>query len=172
MTKARNKFSSLSVSTDKTPPHYYNAGCPSSVLSFFYHILSRNPPRPVKAHELENSSICCEVVGNSSLKELIIVSCQLVLKVFTRSCVYLHFLSACVTRQPNPTLSAIWEGLRQWKVPMTPSGIDPATFWFVAQCLNHCATVCPSVLWYPNKFWRGDTPRITVANVPSKLVFY
>jgi hypothetical protein len=26
---------------------------------------------------------------------------------------------------------------------MTPSGIDPATFWFVAQCLNHCATAYP-----------------------------
>jgi hypothetical protein len=23
---------------------------------------------------------------------------------------------------------------------MTPSGIEPATFWFVAQYLNHCAT--------------------------------
>jgi hypothetical protein len=22
-------------------------------------------------------------------------------------------------------------------------GIEPATFWFVAQCLNHCATACP-----------------------------
>jgi hypothetical protein len=29
------------------------------------------------------------------------------------------------------------------KNPMTPSGIDPATFHFVAQCLNHCATACP-----------------------------
>jgi len=38
----------------------------------------------------------------------------------------------------------VWsEGVCQWKIPMTPSGIKPATFWFVVQHLNHCATAVP-----------------------------
>jgi len=32
------------------------------------------------------------------------------------------------------------------KNPMTPAGIEPATFRFVAQHLNHCATAVPQVL--------------------------
>ena len=35
--------------------------------------------------------------------------------------------------------SAIGRILCQWKIPMTP-GIEPATFRFVPQHLNHCAT--------------------------------
>jgi len=32
------------------------------------------------------------------------------------------------------------------KIPMTPAGIEPATFPFVAQHLNHWATAVPYVM--------------------------
>jgi len=35
------------------------------------------------------------------------------------------------------------EGLCERKIPMTPAGIESATFQFVAQHLNHCATAVP-----------------------------
>jgi hypothetical protein len=35
------------------------------------------------------------------------------------------------------------EGICQWKIPVTPSGIASATFRFGAQCLSHCVTACP-----------------------------
>ena len=49
------------------------------------------------------------------------------------------------------------EGLYQWKIPVTPSGIKPVTFQFVAHSLNHCTTVAPNeslwlVLWFLSFF--------------------
>jgi len=41
---------------------------------------------------------------------------------------------------------------------MTPAGIEPATFRFIAQHLNHCATAVPhtmSVSSY-NEYWPED----------------
>jgi hypothetical protein len=35
------------------------------------------------------------------------------------------------------------------KNPLTPAGIEPVTFWFVAQHLNHCATQACIVIALP-----------------------
>jgi hypothetical protein len=49
------------------------------------------------------------------------------------------------------------EGLYQWKIPVKPSGIKPATFWRVAQCLKQLRPLrSPSiVLIYVKNWWKN-----------------
>ena len=54
--------------------------------------------------------------------------------------------------------SAIGRILCQWKIPMTPAGMEPATVRFVAQHFNHCATAVPTTLskyhYVPGTKWQ------------------
>jgi len=42
------------------------------------------------------------------------------------------------------------------KIPVTPSGIEPATFRFVTQHLNHCASAVPNIKMFLQELrWGG-----------------
>ena len=47
----------------------------------------------------------------------------------------------------DPRVTVQPEGLCQWKIPVTPSGIEPATFWLVVQCLNQLHYSVPPFIY-------------------------
>ena len=64
----------------------------------------------------------------------------------------------------DPRVRVRSEGLFQGKIPMKKSGIEPATFRFVVQHLNHCATAVPLyTIWQSRSQWPRRLRRRSVA---------
>ena len=58
------------------------------------------------------------------------------------------------------------------KNTLTPAGIEPATFRFVVQHVNHCATAVPEYLWYVGEMILTGEDRGTVRGTcPSNQRF-
>ena len=62
----------------------------------------------------------------------------------------------------------------EWTIQMTPAGIEPATFLFVAQHLSHCATAVPKVTIYSEReYWfsRSRRPLVYMTQAKTDLIF-
>ena len=61
-----------------------------------------------------------------------------------------HFCQRLIRPQGH---SAIGRILYQWNIAMTSAGIEPVTFRFVAQHLNHCTTAVPRCGAWTGLIW-------------------
>ena len=73
----------------------------------------------------------------------------------------------------DPSAIVRWEWLCQWIIPMTPAGIEPSTFQFVAQHINHCATAVPNRNEYQEYFQGGKCGRcLGLTTLPHSCANY
>lgn len=102
MTRAQNKFSSLSLSTDKVPPHCYVLFVHLSFVSFLSYSI-QEPLRPVQAYRTGEQF--CLLRGRRQF------SCKGIDNISMKVSVKRFILEAVCTYISFRPVSAIWETL-------------------------------------------------------------